>query len=276
MGLARGARDSRLASGRYFVAHRGVYAVGHQAVSFRGRAIAALRATGPHAALSHGTAAAVWGFAPEDPDLLHVTVPGGGRRSRAGLAVHVGGLDRRRELREHEGLRLTAPVRTVLDLAAVWPAGEVERACTEAVVLKRFREAELRAAVEAASGRRGVRALRRMLDGGSVPTRSELERAMLRIVGAAGLQRPRVNQRIGLLRVDFLWASQRVVVETDGWARHRTRTAFESDRARDASLQARGWVVLRFTWRQVMREPAVVTARLAATLALRQDRRDRR
>jgi very-short-patch-repair endonuclease len=60
-----------------------------------------------------------------------------------------------------------------------------------------------------------------------------------------------------------------VILETDGWAAHGTRHAFEDDRARDADRQARGYAVLRFTWRQIESEPAKVVALLAATLARR-------
>jgi very-short-patch-repair endonuclease len=68
--------------------------------------------------------------------------------------------------------------------------------------------------------------------------------------------------------VDFLWPEQRLIVETDGFGAHGTRRAFERDRQRDARLQAAGYRVLRFTWRQLLDEPEVVAARLAAALAL--------
>jgi len=50
------------------------------------------------------------------------------------------------------------------------------------------------------------------------------------------------------------------VVEVDGWTFHRTRRAFERDRERDAKLATAGVRVLRFTHRQVTREPALVAA----------------
>jgi very-short-patch-repair endonuclease len=59
-------------------------------------------------------------------------------------------------------------------------------------------------------------------------------------------------------------------VETDGWAAHGHRAAFERDRARDAELAAGGYVVLRFTWRQVRDEPLLVATRVAQTLARRE------
>ncbi len=66
--------------------------------------------------------------------------------------------------------------------------------------------------------------------------------------------------------VDAVWTQQRVVVELDGYEFHRTRGAFERDRERDARLAADGWLVLRFSWRQVIHEPETVIEALRATL----------
>ena len=51
--------------------------------------------------------------------------------------------------------------------------------------------------------------------------------------------------------MDFLWTDRRLIAEVDGWESHRTRSAFEEDRARDARLTVLGYEVVRFTWRQV-------------------------
>ncbi len=78
-----------------------------------------------------------------------------------------------------------------------------------------------------------------------------------------------VNVRKGRILPDFEWRQELVIVEVDGYGTHGTRRAFEADRARDAQLAANGWIVLRFTWRQLKYEPAVVLVRLAQTLAIR-------
>ena len=57
------------------------------------------------------------------------------------------------------------------------------------------------------------------------------------------------------------------MVETDGYATHGHRLAFESDRARDADLQAQGYAVLRFTDAQCDHEPLLVVARTTHVLA---------
>jgi very-short-patch-repair endonuclease len=77
-----------------------------------------------------------------------------------------------------------------------------------------------------------------------------------------------VNQPLAGLTVDFVFAAQRVVVETDGWTWHRGRAAFERDRERDAVLAVAGWRALRFTDRQIrLAERSVVTALTAALRA---------
>jgi very-short-patch-repair endonuclease len=58
-----------------------------------------------------------------------------------------------------------------------------------------------------------------------------------------------------------------IPVEVDGYAFHRTRGAFESDRRRDAELRAAGIDTTRVTWRQLTDEPLAVIARLAQSLA---------
>ena len=71
--------------------------------------------------------------------------------------------------------------------------------------------------------------------------------------------------------VDFSWPDHRLIVETDGRAAHGDRAAFESDRRRDQQLVAAGWRVVRFTWRQVAREPravAEILRRLLGEIAL--------
>lgn len=71
---------------------------------------------------------------------------------------------------------------------------------------------------------------------------------------------------VGRYELDFAFPAQRVAIEVDGWGTHGTRVGFEKDRERDAWLTSRGWVVLRFTWRQVVNRPGTVAARVRETL----------
>ena len=121
-------------------------------------------------------------------------------------------------------------------------------------------------------GRRGAGLVRTLLaeDNSDGITRSELEERFLALCGDAGLPRPAVNARIEAngtaYEVDFLWRAHQLVVETDGWGPHHTRDAFEADRRRDADLLVAGLRVVRFTWRQITREPGAVAATLRSLL----------
>jgi very-short-patch-repair endonuclease len=76
-----------------------------------------------------------------------------------------------------------------------------------------------------------------------------------------------VNVRVGPFEVDFLWSEQRLIAELDGFAYHRTRTDFEADRERDASLKVLGYDVVRFTYRRVVDDSAGVVGTVRALLA---------
>jgi very-short-patch-repair endonuclease len=69
-----------------------------------------------------------------------------------------------------------------------------------------------------------------------------------------------------LFVVDFLWRTPRLIVEVDGWEAHSSRSAFESDRARDVQLATMGYEVLRFTWDRITRDSAEVAAAIESLL----------
>lgn len=60
LGIEPGAIKRKINAGRLHVIHRGVYAVGHTAITVRGRWLAAVLASGPGAVLSHRSATALW------------------------------------------------------------------------------------------------------------------------------------------------------------------------------------------------------------------------
>jgi very-short-patch-repair endonuclease len=236
--------DHRVRIGRLIVVYRGVYAVGHDALSDRGRIRAALLAVGPRASASHTTAAYLDHLAPTLPAVLHVTTLGRAPRDRDGLIVHE--TTRPFAPRTVGGFRATPTPRTLEDLG--WPDKLVREAAARGLI----RPQDVPSKIDA------------------TPTQSELERRMRRLCAAAGLPQPIVQYPIAPYKIDFAWPEHRVLVETDGWGTHGRRQAFEDDRAKDADLAARGFVVIRFTWRQLEEEPYTVAARLAAALALRE------
>jgi very-short-patch-repair endonuclease/predicted transcriptional regulator of viral defense system len=271
-GFGEGAIKRRLRAGRLHRIHRGVYLVGHGVAAEGATEMAAIVACGPGSAISHRSAARLWGL----PSLaswrtpVEVTVPGRDPgRKRAIRVYRVGDLDAR-DVRSALGIPATSPARTLLDLAAVLPMGAIEGAIAEARAHRLVRDRDLFDQLKRSRGRRGVAALRQMLalERGPALTRSEAERRIVRLFRAAALPEPEANVRIHRLEVDFLWRPQRVVVEVDGYRYHSHARAFERDRERDGILVANGYAVIRVTWSQLLQNPEAVIARVAATLAL--------
>jgi very-short-patch-repair endonuclease len=259
-GIGQNGIKRRVRAGRLVPRHRGVYQVGPIAGPC-GREMAALLALGDDAALSHHTAAAIWGIRPAHEGPVHVTVPRERTPSHRGIRVH-----RTRSLKAavRDGLHLTTPARTLLDLAPELNQHELERAVEQALVLRLTTHHEIEA--ECSDGRRGAARLRAALTDEPGLTRSEAERRLRGLIRAARLPRPETNARVAGWEVDLLWREQRLVVEVDGFAFHSSRHAFERDRRRDGDLVAAGYRVVRFTWRQIVREPEAVIARLAVLL----------
>jgi very-short-patch-repair endonuclease len=268
VGLGRGAIARRVSAGRLHRLHRGVYAVGHVALPPLAQDTAAVLACGPNAVLSHRSAAMLWGLIPRAPGPVDVTVPGHDCRSRPGIRAHASGALRDQDLARRDGLRVTAPPRTLVDIAGCVETTILERALNEALVQRLVSQDAVGDAVRQAGRRPGVAGLRDILDRLDGPrlTRSEAEDRLLALLRSAHLPLPRTNTRIGPYEIDALWQQQRLVVEVDGYAFHSGRGAFERDRVRDADLQARGLRVVRVTWRQLVDEPEAVVARIACLL----------
>jgi very-short-patch-repair endonuclease len=261
-----------LERGRLVRLHRGVYAVARPPETMQGRALAALLAVGRDAVLNLFSAAALCRIGAE-PVAVHLSTPRA-LRSRPGIVVHHAAIAPQ-DIQRRDGLPLTAPARTLVDLAAVLAADELRRAVAEALYLRLTSQPELERTLIRLKGHRGAGALAALIGAHeAVPTRSRLERALLPALAAAGLATPRVGVHVGPYLIDFLWTEQRVAVETDGFQAHGHRLAFEDDRARDADLQARGYAVLRFTWRQVLNETVDVVDRIGRVLLLRRRARD--
>jgi very-short-patch-repair endonuclease len=271
-GLGASGVKKRVNSRRLRRVHRGVYLVGHQPLREGGRWLAAVLACGPRAVLSHQPAAVLLGLIPTADGAIDVTVPTpGGRKSRDGFRVHrckvYSG-----EVTRKTGIPVTTVARTLIDLAAVAPERRVERALDEADYLGLLNHAALESTLARNSNRKGSRVLRRIVaehEIGSTRTRTELEERFLAICARRGLQQPEVNREVEGFEVDFSWPDLRLVVETDGYAAHRKRRAFEADRTRDVILHVEGWDVLRFSYRQVLAKPEWVADHVERALSVR-------
>jgi hypothetical protein len=274
-GLTASGVRSRVRAGRLYPIHRGVYAVGHDRLTGYGRTMAAVLAYGPRAVASHRTAGGLQGLREDSSPTTDVSLPLQSARSRAGIHAHASPTLRPQDVTKRHGIPCTTVARTLLDLADVVPRRQLERALEQAEIMRVFDLGELHDVLAHANGRRGAGVLRDLLadlDDEPGLTDNDLEDRFLELCRCAGLPRPAVNQWLKVddgppIRPDFAWTAERLIVETDGWASHGTRRGFESDRRRDQRARLAGWEAVRFTRRQVLRDPDWVSATTAALLA---------
>lgn len=169
---------------------------------------------------------------------------------------------------------MTTPARTLLDIAAGGVSADMEHALLEALRRRLVQPADLCQLIERYPRRRGSRLLQEMLARAQNPelTRSEAERRLRDLIRSADLPKPRWNVGVAGYQVDCFWPAARLVVEVDGFAIHASHAAFQRDRRRDADFAAAGISTIRFTWHQLTRKPFIVVARVAAALAISQER----
>jgi Protein of unknown function (DUF559)/Transcriptional regulator, AbiEi antitoxin len=271
LALSDSAIDHRVRAGRLHVMHRGVYSVGHRVVGAGGRRWAAVLASGPGAVLSHASAAAAWDIRVSATSTVDVTVGSGGRARRKGIRLHRKRTLPADEVTELDGLPITTPARTLLDLAARGLRGRrLEAALDRAELLRLLDFADVHRLLARHAGHPGTPSLQATLSryvAGTVETRSALEELVLELCDAHAIPRPSVNVVLeGKVR-DFYWPHARLVVEADSYAWHRSPSALDDDRERDATLTLRGYRVLRFTWEHATRRRSYVVAAIRQALA---------
>lgn len=257
-GVSRGQIKGSLKAGRLRPMFRGVYSVGHAAVSTEGWCQAALLACGEDAVLGHRTASHLWSFRRDDIFPVSVIVPGSGGRKHDRIEVRRTRLDSS-EWMTLDGLRLTTPARTIVDMAGELSPRAMRRLVERAQDLKRFDATRIETVLQRDPRRPGCRPLLHLIallqpdqDG----AKSYLERLFLKLIRKAGLPPPEVNVEIEGRERDFVWRKERLIVEVDGYAFHSSRRAMRRDRARDRELTAALWRPARFTYEEVAFEPA--------------------
>jgi very-short-patch-repair endonuclease len=244
--------------------HRCVYALHRVDVEY-GDETAALLALRGGSVLSHQSAASVWGLAPADR-FIHATVAGAGAGATLeGVRVHRAANLSEAESRLCEGLPVTSLLQTLCDCAPVLSVRALELAVDHAIVDHYLDTELLRRRCAGRPGSPRIVAILNSWDGPTI-THSEAEELFLRLIRQAELPPPRINIFNGGKERDYRWPAQRVLVEIDSYQFHGSHRAFESDRRRDARASAIGFTTIRITYRQLIKEPMAVIARLAAAL----------
>ncbi len=249
-GLTRKEVMTRVRNGHLHPLYRGVYAVGHTNLTREGAFLAAVKACGPTAHLSHYSAAALYGLVRWDYRYPEVTVTG--KRRHAGIRTHRTTIP---DATHHQGIPITTPARTLIDLAGQLDYGPLRRAVREAqrhlVTIP-----QILTTLDRLGPRPGIANLTKILATGHAPTRSELEDAVLDLLLNAGFQQPDINQPIRIqgrrIVPDFRWPHEHLVIEADGAHWHDNRLTREDDAEKQAILEAHGERVIRISWPQAI------------------------
>lgn len=168
-----------------------------------------------------------------------------GRERRSGIHLHRSSSLSRFHTSARDNIPVTKPQRTLEDIRSMVTPGTFRHAIREAEIHGLPIDARALISDRATNG---------------------LELQVLAICRRHRLPPPEVNEPIGPYRVDFLWRSARLVVEADSERYHRGVLAQREDAERDAYLERRGFVVLRFAERQIDEEPALVATEIRTRL----------
>ncbi len=260
---------------------RGVFRVNGSVRSWQQRVLQAVWSGGPSCVASHRTAAQLHRLDVVRTDLIEVTVPRAIRYKSRDVIVHqsldlVAG-----DCTIVDGIPLTTPARTLIDLGAVTHWHRVEEAfdgaerdflTTTDAVARRHNHVRRQ-------GRNGVGPMAVVLDKRvAVPPKSVLERQFVRLCEDASLPLPICQYEVCLpsgrsAYIDAVHEAQRLAWELDSHQHHSTRRQRAADNARAAELADLGWSLRRFTYEQVMYNgPAVVGAVRRALFAASGDK----
>jgi hypothetical protein len=258
LGFSSKAIRHRIATGRLHAISPGVYAVGRRQLTPEGRWMAAVLACGDGAHLSHRSAAALWRIGTEYGG-IDVTLRRRGRVHRRGVKTRNRPSLPARDFTRRRNIPVTAPVRTLIDLATVLDDNPLERAVNQADVHDLVDPETLREALVPRTGQPGVKRLASLLDRHTFRlSDSDLEIYFRPLAARAGLPVPETKAWVLGFEVDFHLPSLGLVVETDGLRYHRTPSEQTRAVKRDQTHVAAGLRVLRFTHWQIAREPDYV------------------
>jgi len=175
------------------------------------------------------------------------------------------------------GLHFVPAREALVDCLTVLPAASAANLLDAALQKRYVRPEAVAADLRARLGRGRINAagLRQLLARAMTGSRSEAEQRMRRLLDRSGTGPWVPNHRLlGLdgrvvAEVDFAHLGLRIAIEVDGRAFHSDRHSFEHDRWRQNELTVRGWLVLRFTWEQIVGRPSEVIAVIQAAVAQR-------
>ena len=260
IGLSRRAITDRCAAGRLIRIHQGVYFVGHAEPTPLARAEAAVLACGPRAALSHDSAAALYGLrrwpaVPEISSALQHKRPG--IRSHQTLTLTLA------DIAVRTGIRVTTPPRTIAD---------IEPRLTDVQLTNLIHEARRNRDLPNPELARLYRLCPRAVgayDSEEAPSRSIFQHEFKAFLVGFDLPIPEFEAPWHGYEVDAFYEDYRLIVELDGYLDHSQPDRFEADRERDALAIELKFDTLRITWKRLKRRPVPLARQFRTILANR-------
>ena len=152
-----------------------------------------------------------------------------------------------------DGIRLTTPARTALDLACRYPAGKAVAAVDSLARASQLKIADVELLIERHKGRRGIRKARRVLDLVDPGAESPQETWLRLLAIRNGFPRPQtqipVYDEFGvfLAVLDLGWEVVKIAMDYEGEHHRIDRRRFNHDIRRAETVAGLGWVDIRVT-----------------------------
>jgi hypothetical protein len=257
-GGTRRSREHEVAIGRLRPMRPGVAAIAGTPPTWRQSVRAVLLASGEDIAASHPTAIRLLLGVRLDDRFIHVTGPLGRQICLDGVIGHRSGQLAPDDVVVVSGMRVTSPLRTVIDMSGRIPFDTLGKLFDQFLRIDRIdlEAARERVATLRPAPGRSVRALRGLLGAriaGFDPGESPLEARIARIIDRSGLPRPVQQHEVQFdgqrFRLDFAWPEQRVFLEGNGFGFHRLASDLDRDARRQNELVMTGWRPLEVTFR---------------------------
>lgn len=241
--------------------HDGVFLTGQGRMTDHQRRLAATL-TASRTALSGASGGALHGFRPVRRAAFEViTRPGTGGPRRIGALLVCRSSTLCGEVIVRDGIPVTSPTRTLIDLCSRLNERERAKAVREGIRLGVFTALEVRLAAVRYRGRRGTSGLAEQAQlTERLPltrTRSDAEARALEVLAAARMALPRVNVRCAGEEADLSWTGSRRILEIDGPQFHQDQV---EDQRKEAAWRSAGWTVERIPSNVVFDAPEKLIA----------------
>lgn len=276
--VSAGCVDRAVKAGALVAMREGVYRAAGLPPDFAAELRAAMLVNGRFSLASHRAAASLWDVTWGDPPVLELTVVRSKSARTPGAVIHRPVRIDERDVAMRKGFRVTSPVRTVIDLGAVLDDDVLPKAVEAFLRSRRVGVSLLRWKCDDLDHprRTGPRRVRAVLDDralGDALADSPIEVHFAELCRSHGIPMPVFQFEVVVdghtRRIDFAYPDRLLAIEIDGWEHHNLHasSAFEADHVRQNELTVLGWRFVRFTYHQVMRQPAYVAETVRQLLA---------